>query len=68
VRRGIEIQTWLTGAAPAHQPRFGPVTHFAILDDDTDMEHLYDHLVKVDDLQGLTKEYIPAILKLLEAP
>lgn len=31
-----------------------------------DMEHLYPKLVHIDDLRGLTAEYIPAILKHLE--
>lgn len=65
-RRGVEIQDWLDHAAKHPPARLGPVTHFVILDDDTDMEHLYDKLVKVDDQRGLTAEYLPAILKHLE--
>lgn len=64
--RGHEIQQWLDNAAVFPNRRLGPVTHFVILDDDTDMVHLYDHLVKVDDQDGLTAAYVPAILKLLE--
>ncbi len=66
IRRGHEIQLWLDWAAECPDRRLGPVTHFVILDDDTDMEHLYDRLVKVDDLEGLTAAYLPAILKHLE--
>lgn len=66
VRRGLEIQEWLDHDARMFQARFGPVTHFVILDDDTDMEHLSDKLVKIDNQEGLTAEYLPAILKHLE--
>lgn len=62
-RRGLEIQQWLDGAACFPRGRLGPVTHFCILDDDTDMEHLYDKLVHIDDQLGLTREYMPAILR-----
>lgn len=63
VRRGHEIQSWLDAAAVFPNHRLGPVTHFVILDDDTDMEHLYNKLVKVDDQEGLTAAYVPAILE-----
>lgn len=64
--RGHEIQQWLDQAACFPHGRLGPVTHFVILDDDTDMAHLADKLVHIDDEKGLTKSYIPAILKHLE--
>jgi hypothetical protein len=44
--RGEEIQAWLT-----ENP---DVTQFVILDDDSDMAHLIDHLVQTDHKVGLT--------------
>jgi hypothetical protein len=44
--RGDEIQEWLD----AHPE----VEKFAILDDDSDMAHLMDHLVQTDERIGLT--------------
>jgi Swiss Army Knife RNA repair-like protein len=64
--RGAEIQDWLDQAAQHPSHRLGPVTHFVILDDDTDMLDLYPKLVHIDDEAGLTAEYLPAILKHLE--
>jgi len=47
VERGVEIQEWLdTDGKDA--------THFVILDDSTDVAHLTEHHVKVDDNVGLT--------------
>jgi hypothetical protein len=57
-KRGNEIQYWLD--------RHPDVTHFVILDDDTDMEHLYDKLVHIDYEHGLTQSYVESILKHLE--
>lgn len=65
-KRGAEIQDWLDFEKKHPHSRLGPVTHYVILDDDTDMEHLYDKLVHIDDLEGLTDAYLPAILKHLE--
>jgi hypothetical protein len=66
VKRGLEIQDWLDKDAPRLAKKFGEVSHFVILDDDTDMEHLYPKLVHIDDLDGLTESYVPDILKHLE--
>ena len=55
--RGIEIQEYL------NQLDYEP--NFIILDDDTDMDHLIDYLVKTSIAVGLTKENVAeAILKL----
>jgi hypothetical protein len=64
--RGHEIQEWLDQRPQVHEHRFGPVTHFVILDDDTDMADLYPKLVHVDYEDGLTEKYLPDILKHLE--
>ena len=55
--RGHEIQAWLD-----EHPQ---VTHFAILDDDSDMAHLADHFVHTRHPSGLTDAHIPQLLKLL---
>ncbi len=54
--RGAEIQAWLS----SHE-----VDHFVILDDDTDMAHLMNHLVRTDPSNGLTLENVEASLLLL---
>ena len=46
--RGLEIQAWLT--------EHSTVSHFVILDDEPDMEHLVDYLVQTDQAIGLTPE------------
>lgn len=57
VERGHEIQRWLTG-----HPE---VTHIAIVDDDTDMAHLYDRLVLTDCEEGLQDEHVERLVALL---
>ncbi len=57
-RRGGEIQLWLDGAPVK------PVT-FIILDDDSDMEHLMNRLVKTDTKLGLTSKDADTAINLL---
>lgn len=64
--RGKEIQDWLDFFAQHPSRRLGPVTHFVILDDDTDMLDLYPKLVHIDDEAGLTDKYLLAIMTHLE--
>lgn len=45
-RRGTEIAEWLDDHEEA--------TNFVILDDDSDMENLMDHLIQIDSSIGLT--------------
>lgn len=53
--RGTEIKAWLEE---------NPCQAFVILDDDSDMEDLADHLVLVDGAAGLTsKDYGKAVVK-----
>lgn len=54
-RRGVEIQKWLDGGIVAKEDLVSPVS-IAILDDDSDMEHLMPRLVKTDSKHGLTRE------------
>jgi hypothetical protein len=63
--RGQEIQAWLDGA-----PRYGiEVESFVILDDDSDMVHLADRLVKTSFETGLLDEHVDrAIAMLVAAP
>lgn len=55
--RGHEIQHWLDSQSE-------PPTHFVILDDDTDMAHLSDRLVRTDMAVGLTRENVEQALRL----
>jgi Swiss Army Knife RNA repair-like protein len=57
--RGDEIQEWLD-----QNPY---VSHFAIVDDDSDMAHLATHLVQTDFRVGLTLPHNDEIVRLLEA-
>jgi len=56
-RRGNEIQKWLDDH-PA-------VDKFAIIDDDSDMEHLMPYLVKTNFEEGLQKRHVDPLLVLL---
>lgn len=47
VRRGFEIQDWLDTNKDMN------VSKFIIIDDDSDMEHLMDHLIKTSMTDGL---------------
>jgi len=57
--RGHEIQHWIDS-----QPE--PPSSFAILDDDTDMAHLRDRLVRTDIAVGLTRENVEEAVRLFE--
>jgi len=59
IKRGLEIQRWLDDHKDLE------IESFVIIDDDSDMEHLMDHLVKTDNKTGLTKKYIQPILERL---
>ena len=60
--RGHEIQEWLDNVAPMYARRNDPVSHFVILDDDTDMAHLRSKLVHINHDAGLTHKYVEEIL------
>jgi len=55
--RGKEIKLWLAQV---------PVDGFVILDDDSDMDGLEDHLVKTSFKTGLTRKHIEKAKKLLK--
>ena len=62
--RGQEIQAWLDGA-----PRYGiEVEQFVILDDDSDMAHLADRLVKTSFETGLLDEHVERAVRMLTEP
>lgn len=58
--RGHEIQAWLD-----HVSR--PVERFVILDDDSDMAHLYHRLVQTDARLGLTQDHVDRAVRMLDA-
>lgn len=57
-RRGYEIQDWLDNSGYT-------VESFVILDDDSDMEHLMDYLVKTDTTIGLTEKEADKAIEIL---
>lgn len=59
-RRGYEIQEWLDKHGLACD-----VEKFAIVDDDSDMEHLMDRFVKTSWDTGIQDEHVEALIKLL---
>lgn len=61
IRRGNEIQAWLDMLGPDCQP-----DSFVILDDDDDMAHLSDRLVKTTFEKGLTDEHVISTLEVLD--
>ena len=62
--RGYEIQAWLDLA-----PDYGiTVESFVILDDDTDMAHLADRLVKKSFATGLLDEHVDLAIAMLSEP
>jgi len=62
--RGFEIQAWLDAAAD-----YGiDVDTFVILDDDSDMGHLADRLVKTTFAEGLRDEHVDTAIAMLRAP
>lgn len=58
-RRGFEIQQWLD--------EHGPVESFTIIDDDSDMEHLMDKLVKTSFDDGLQDRHVEQAIAMLGA-
>ncbi len=62
--RGHEIQAWLDEA-----PNYGlDITSFVILDDDSDMAHLMDRLIKTSFKDGLTDVDIDLAIEMLRKP
>ena len=62
--RGLEIQSWIDNA-----PNFGvTVESFCILDDDSDMNHLMDRLIKTSMVSGLLDEHVERAIEMLTAP
>ena len=58
--RGYQIQCWLD--------RNPGVTNIVILDDDSDMDHLMNKLVKTNSFIGLTETGAKQAIKVLKAP
>lgn len=58
--RGLEIQDWMDA-----QPEEISAQQIAILDDDSDMEHLIDRLVKTTWEHGLQDEHVERCVDLL---
>ena len=67
--RGREIQQWLDErnreAAQSYAINWDiyPIEKFVIIDDDSDMEHLMDHLYKCDGEVGLTAKIADKIIE-----
>lgn len=62
--RGHEIQAWLDGA-----PDYDlDIESFVILDDDSDMAHLMDRLVKTTFANGLTDADVDRAIEMLRKP
>jgi hypothetical protein len=59
--RGNDIQAWLNQA----REKGMEIESFAILDDDSDMAHLMDRLVRVNHKRGLTTRYAELVVELL---
>lgn len=59
LRRGLEIQAWIDARVPS------PDSTWAILDDDSDMEHLQHLLVKTTFQKGLQVKHVRPTIKLL---
>jgi len=57
-QRGDEIAVWLDNVGEE-------VESFVILDDDSDMKHLSDYLVKCDTETGLTEKEVQKAIKML---
>ncbi len=62
-RRGDEIFQWLYNASEEERIR---IRHFVILDDNTDMDPIMDHLVKCDPAVGLTEELANKAIEILK--
>jgi hypothetical protein len=61
-RRGDEIVRWLDRAS--EEVGF-KIERFVILDDDSDMGHLMDHLIQCDPETGLTKDDAQKVIRML---
>jgi hypothetical protein len=62
--RGLEIQAWIDNAQ-----NYGiTVESFVILDDDSDMNHLLDRLIKTSMVSGLLDEHVERAIEMLNAP
>ena len=59
-RRGHEIQRWMDAR--------DDVESFAIVDDDSDMEHLRDRLVQTHIADGLQDAHVMALVAMLRSP
>ena len=57
IPRGLEIRTWLD----AHPE----VTSFVVLDDDNDMEEVWDHFIQTDSDLGITQENVDQAVRIL---
>jgi hypothetical protein len=57
--RGGEIQDWMDHCGLQ-------IDSFVILDDDSDMDHLMDHLVKTQFSDGLQELHVEAAIRILE--
>lgn len=58
--RGVQIQHWLN--------RNPTVTNIVIIDDDSDMEHLMNKLVKTNSFVGLTTKDVDSAVEILNKP
>lgn len=69
VDRGHQIQKWLYHAAEAHGLGLGDrVTHIAIVDDDSDMDHLTDFFVKTSMEEGFMWRHKERVRDVLKVP
>ena len=64
VQRGVEIKNWLESPSIIGGG-VTEVTNFVILDDDSDMEPLMKHFVKIDNRVGLTFNDVNKAIKIL---
>jgi HAD domain in Swiss Army Knife RNA repair proteins len=62
--RGDEIQAWLDSAVLCGLE----IESFVILDDDADMRHLKDRLVKTTFAEGLLDEHVERAVKMFKSP
>lgn len=65
--RGLEIQAWLDthGSVGADKGFKHHIESFAIVDDDSDMAHLMDHLVHTTNQDGLQDEHVEVLVRML---
>lgn len=70
-KRGLQIQEWLDNPRYAHKDSPHYVESFAIVDDDSDMEHLLPHLVQTHmqgDDGGLQDKHVEQLVSMLGVP